>query len=60
MELVIEKGFETKEDKIKRLLKGMDRNSKYLIEFGNNDEVIKVVEVEEGYIAGTKVYIERW
>ena len=60
MKLNKEKRYETKEEKIRRLLKGIDRNSKYLVEFGVNEEVIRVVELEEDYVAGSKVYVERW
>lgn len=60
MNLDKEKRYETKANKIKRLLNGMDRNTKYLIEFGNNEEVLRVVELEEEYIDDLKVYIERW
>lgn len=60
MNLDKEKGYVSKEEKIKRLLKGIDRNSKYLVEFGVNEEVIRVVELEDEYMAGSKVYVERW
>lgn len=55
-----EKKYELKENKIKRLLKGIDYNTKYLVEFDIVGNVIKVVELEDEYMAGSKVYIERW
>ena len=60
MKLEKEKKYEMKENKIKRLLKGIDSKTKYLVEFDIVGNVIKVVELEDEIMAGTKVYIERW